>query len=904
MNTKEMGNSSWKHWQPAFCWLVALVGWALALTGTEARGASQPVVGFSDAVNGQLFSYSTLSTYALTGRVVGGVSSNAVYVNVNSNGWTAAAGWNPWSLGVKLLAGTNVIQAYAVDGQSNVSAKATVKVRYQPTSQLFYDQFGLGTVWPNYSNAWLNVGQKYTMTAVPAGGFVFSGWSRVNVNTLIVVYWTGDVGLTNVEVFPQYQDIFSTNKTLQFTMVGSEIASDAPPNPLGVNVPILNGFQPNSITVITNVGYAPNFKDVLAPSVRVRAPLNGERWTNASFTISGTAADNWQVASVQYQVNGGGWNPADGTNDWSAEIALNPGTNWVQVYAVDNSGNQSATVTVAVDYVVASQLTVNYSGPGGIVPNYSNAWLEVGRNYTVTAVPPATWGFSGWTDGNGDTLTGAKALTFTMEPGLELVGSAFAVAPQIVREPQNSRVVGLMPGGGQHWWYSQAQKFAVAATGTQLSYQWYSLPANSNLWVFPWGEDLYTPGDFPVGAPVPGATGASLYLNPPVNLAYYVVVSNLLGSVTSSIVQATILGPPTINSYTTNVLVFAPVPSYPWYTPLTVDAGGPGNLSYQWRCNGANYPPPDPLYGNYGNFLIPTNSGQFRVTVSNQYGAVSSGIMTVTVTNVPSNWAGWSALAYDPYTGESAWFSFGSNTFSQFALNSDGDTAVGTYSADTTGSLVNTYSGSFAKQAWLNLQYEGPPNVGGMVATQALGFVNPVSAEIFTTNSVQNYSPGLVSSSEEASMGWVDSILTAPLTPFAVASPAPEQMSSMSQAAIFQLFTNGACVPTSWPGHTVTTTAFGSTARTVYQLSSGTFDESVSSSTGVNPQFVLRGSYTASGWSPLGAVLWLGGAGDSPGVPQYLQLQFTNKLGGWYELDTYDGNTNLTGTVHGNFSFR
>jgi hypothetical protein len=59
------------------------------------------------------------------------------------------------------------------------------------------------------------------------------------------------------------------------------------------------------------------------------------------------------VSNVFYQLNNNGWNPVtsfNGTN-WSAAVTLTPGTNTVQAYAVDTSGNVSATNTVKFIYL-------------------------------------------------------------------------------------------------------------------------------------------------------------------------------------------------------------------------------------------------------------------------------------------------------------------------------------------------------------------------------------------------------------------------------------------------------------------------------------------------------------------------------------------------------------------------
>jgi hypothetical protein len=119
--------------------------------------------------------------------------------------------------------------------------------------------------------------------------------------------------------------------------------------------------------------------------------------SNAVFTVRGRASDNWAVSDVWLQLNGGSWTSAAGTTNWSAGLNLTPGTNSVQAFAVDTSGNRSLTNTLNLDFVVTNQLGLQITGLGTLSPNDSNAWLEVGRNYTITAVPAAGFLFTNWT---------------------------------------------------------------------------------------------------------------------------------------------------------------------------------------------------------------------------------------------------------------------------------------------------------------------------------------------------------------------------------------------------------------------------------------------------------------------------------------------------------------------------
>ena len=70
--------------------------------------------------------------------------------------------------------------------------------------------------------------------------------------------------------------------------------------------------------------------DTNAPVLNIIAPTSGQHWSNAIFTVTGTARDNVAVSNVFYSLNNGGWSNAVSVNNWSnwtATVTLMPGTN-------------------------------------------------------------------------------------------------------------------------------------------------------------------------------------------------------------------------------------------------------------------------------------------------------------------------------------------------------------------------------------------------------------------------------------------------------------------------------------------------------------------------------------------------------------------------------------------------
>jgi len=347
-----------------------------------------------------------------------------VFYSLNSGGWSNAVtgnGWTNWTAAVTLIPGTNTIAAYAVDPAGDASPTANVNLFFVVTNQLQVQMTGRGTISPNYSNVWLVIGHNYSITSAPTSGFVFTNW-------VLSTNWIGGT--------------ITTKTNLQFMM--------AP-----------------------NLTLQVNFVDTNRPVVAITNPIAGQRVSNAVFTVKGTASDNWQMSNVVCQINGGGWNSATNINNWTnwaAGVTLTPGTNLVQAYAVDTSGNVSTTNTVSFQFVVTNQLQIHAIGLGTISPNYSNAWLEIGRNYSITSTPASGFAFSNWvasTNWIGGTTTTKTNLPFMMASNLTLqVTFADVTKPTLTI---------TAPTAGQHMTNALATVVGTAGDNWKVSAVWYQL---------------------------------------------------------------------------------------------------------------------------------------------------------------------------------------------------------------------------------------------------------------------------------------------------------------------------------------------------------------------------------------------------------------------------------------------
>ncbi len=164
---------------------------------------------------------------------------------------------------------------------------------------------------------------------------------------------------------------------------------------------------------------------------------------------------------------------------------------------------------------------------------------------------------------------------------------------------------------GQTVFASSNATFSVTASGfAPLTYQWRLNGAN-----------------------LPAGTSPTLNLS---NVqsgdagGYTVVVSNVLGAVTSSVAVLTLYSPPAITVQplsVTNILGGS--------ASFNVTASGSATLIYQWQHEGTNLPGANSSSFGIGSIQV-QDGGSYQVTVSNLAGVVTSSVATLTVQLPPT----------------------------------------------------------------------------------------------------------------------------------------------------------------------------------------------------------------------------------------------------------------------------
>jgi peptidoglycan hydrolase-like protein with peptidoglycan-binding domain len=133
-----------------------------------------------------------------------------------------------------------------------------------------------------------------------------------------------------------------------------------------------------SVNTNTTVNVAFNLPDTTPPTISVASPANNAT-ISGTISVSGTASDNVSVSSVQISIDGGAYQSAQGTTNWTYSLntaGLSNGSHTIVAKGTDPSGNvgTSGTVTVTVS---------NSTGGGGSCPAAAN-YLNPITNTLVT----------------------------------------------------------------------------------------------------------------------------------------------------------------------------------------------------------------------------------------------------------------------------------------------------------------------------------------------------------------------------------------------------------------------------------------------------------------------------------------------------------------------------------------
>jgi uncharacterized repeat protein (TIGR03803 family) len=157
------------------------------------------------------------------------------------------------------------------------------------------------------------------------------------------------------------------------------------------------------------------------PLISITAPQRGAQTHSAAFRVTGTTSGEAAVARVYFRLNDGDWQlgaTSDSWMHWRADITMPSGPNRVDAFAESVLGTFSKTNSVAFACMVTSApVVVRINGAGIVNPNLNGEYLQVGKSYSITAIPAVGSVFANW---SGGVETNAPKIVFVMETNLVL----------------------------------------------------------------------------------------------------------------------------------------------------------------------------------------------------------------------------------------------------------------------------------------------------------------------------------------------------------------------------------------------------------------------------------------------------------------------------------------------------
>ncbi len=238
------------------------------------------------------------------------------------------------------------------------SSAATIKTLVSPTNAAYATGAGV------YAS-----GAPVTVTAVVTNDcYYFLRWTRggITVSTNPAYSFTATNNATLVAAFARQRYHIQTanqpvnggtNSGAGIKACGTMVTVSAYPKPgfrfvsWTQGADVLSSNATYRFTATADAVLTANYQDVAPPTVVVVSPASGSTTTSNTATISGKAVDKVSMAGVFYNPSASGWTLAETTNgwtNWSATVPLQSGTNLVQYYASDTSGNSTTVKTLAI----------------------------------------------------------------------------------------------------------------------------------------------------------------------------------------------------------------------------------------------------------------------------------------------------------------------------------------------------------------------------------------------------------------------------------------------------------------------------------------------------------------------------------------------------------------------------
>ena len=158
------------------------------------------------------------------------------------------------------------------------------------------------------------------------------------------------------------------------------------------------------------------------PTIGITVPQRGARIHSSSLTVTGTTDGEVAVARVYFQLDDGGWQLATSSDNWAhwrGNVTMPKGQHQLDAFAESVLGTFSKTNSVGFSCMATSApIVVEIVGDGVVNPNLDGEFLQIGKSYSMTAVPAIGSVFAGWKIG--DVEANASKVVFVMQSNLVL----------------------------------------------------------------------------------------------------------------------------------------------------------------------------------------------------------------------------------------------------------------------------------------------------------------------------------------------------------------------------------------------------------------------------------------------------------------------------------------------------